>query len=78
MVKLSTARIRKAKDYLKQFSQRDIWETVFENVHRSDFLRGRRNGPGHENFVADFDWLLSKGKNDQVENCVKVFEGKYS
>ena len=74
---LSPARRKKAAQYLAAFPKREFWEQVFANTHHSRFLRGlAQNGAGHENFKASLDWVLSKGK-DGVENCVKVFEGKY-
>jgi hypothetical protein len=72
----SQARLEKARRYLKQFPERSFWERVFGEIERSQFLRGKRPKPGHERFRADFDWLLTKGK-DGTENAVKVFEGKY-
>ena len=75
--KLTAGRIKKAKECLKQFSERGFWELAFKNLHQSDFLRGYKPSPGHENFKATFDWLLSKGKQDGVENVVKVWEGRY-
>lgn len=74
---ISPARRKKAKQYLEMFPKIEFWEQVFDNCTSSRFLRGlSNNGAGHENFKADFDWLLSKGK-DGTENCVKVSEGKY-
>jgi hypothetical protein len=61
---------------LKQSPEREFWIQVFAEIARSPFLRGRRPSPGHENFRADLDWLLAKGK-DGTENAVKVAEGKY-
>jgi len=74
--KLSPARRDKAKKYLAVFPKREFWEEVFREIHLSRFLKGMSNGSGHEGFKADFDWLLTKGK-DGTENCVKVAEGKY-
>ncbi len=44
---------------------------LFERVAASSFLRGERNGSGHENFRADFDWVLKEA------NFVKIREGRY-
>ncbi len=74
----SDGRIATARQYLKQFPERSFWETVFGNISTSAFLQGKNNGNGHETFVADFEWLLSKGKNRRTENCLKVFEGAYA
>ena len=74
--KLTDARRKKAREYLRQFSDQSFWETVLQQISNSEFLRGLKIGIGHRGFVADLDWLLSKGRADQVENCVKVFEGR--
>jgi hypothetical protein len=73
--KITPARIAKAKTYLKIFPQEDFWTGVFAEIKVSSFLRGLRQSNGHA-FCADFDWLLTKGK-DGTENAVKVYEGKY-
>ena len=74
--KLSSGRLKKAKDYLKMFPEREFWETVIANMNTSRFLTGQIEHNGRR-FTADIDWLLSKGK-DGTENCVKVYEGKYN
>lgn len=74
--KISEGRLKKARQYLKQFPQPEFWLEVFKELNRSSFLAGKTNNPGHESFRASFDWLLSKGK-DGTENAVKVYEGKY-
>jgi hypothetical protein len=73
---LTEARIKKATGTLRQFPQSDFWQTVLAEIRQSAFLQGLKASPGHEHFRADFDWLLTKGK-DGTENCVKVFEGKF-
>jgi len=73
---LSPGRVKKAKAYLSAFPKREFWEQVFDQISASQFLRGLRPSNGHAHFVADFDWLLSKGK-DGTENCMKVYDGKY-
>jgi hypothetical protein len=73
---LSPARIAKCKKYLAMFPERAWWVETFEQIKASLFLRGLKPGKGHEHFKADFDWLLSKGK-DGTENALKVNEGKY-
>ena len=45
-------------------------------IRQSAFLCGLKPSPGHEHFRADFDWLLTKGK-DGTENVVKVYEGRF-
>jgi hypothetical protein len=74
---LSEARRKRLASYLRQFPDRQFWRDVIAEYPQSGFLLGHRNGPGHEHFKADLDWLCSKGKNDNVENCVKVREKKY-
>ena len=78
VVTRSPERLRKARQYLTKFPKRVFWEETFGMIHKSLFLRGL-SAPraGHEKFVADFDWLLSKGK-DGTENVVKVHDGKYA
>ena len=73
---ISPARREKAKKYLKIFPTEQFWRDCFAEIHNSPFLRGLRNTSGHKGFIASFDWLLTKGK-DQTENCVKVAEGRY-
>jgi hypothetical protein len=73
---LSSERIKKAKRFLTEFPEQVYWEEVFAGIHRSPFLRGLRSNIGHGHFRADFDWLLSKGK-DGSENFVKVHDGRY-
>jgi len=75
---VSEARVGKARKYLRQFSAQGWWEETMKQIHRSKFLRGlltSNNGQGHA-MRADYDWLLSKGK-DGTENVVKVHDGKY-
>lgn len=73
---ISDARRKKAKNYLRQFPERDFWERAFAEVQQSAFLCGLKNGPGHEGFKGTFDWFLTKGR-DGTENLVKVVEGRY-
>ena len=74
---LSDGRRQKIRTALKHQSAREYWQGVMAEFHKSKFLRGLTpKRPGHESFQADLDWLLLRGK-DQVENFVKVHEGKY-
>jgi hypothetical protein len=74
---ISAARIEKARAYLRQFPEKQFWETVMQQIRASPFLRGlKKNRNEHESFKADFDWLLQKGR-DGTENVVKVHDGKY-
>ncbi len=76
--KITDSRIAKANEYLKQFPDKEFWVEVFQEYHRSKFLSCLvPPKEGHTAWKPNLDWLLSKGKADQVENCVKVFEGKY-
>jgi hypothetical protein len=73
----SQERHRKARLYLAQFPKPEFWRQTFGMMHKSLFLRGLAPPkPGQKPFLADFDWLLSKGK-DGTENVVKVHDGKY-
>lgn len=76
VTKLSPARRKKAQQYLAAFPDREWWVAMFRRITGSRLLRGLKPSPGHEYFRADFDWLLSKGK-DGTENCLKVAEGKF-
>ena len=74
--KITPARLQKARQYLAIFPDESFWTEVFQEIHKSQFLRGLKNNNGHESFRANFDWLLTKGK-DGTENVAKVFEGRY-
>jgi len=73
---LSDKRRDKARKYLEQFPEQEFWREVMAQCRASPFLRGLRKREGHERFVADFDWLLTTGR-DGSENVVKVHDGKY-
>ena len=78
MVKtLSPERRQRIVHSLKDFPDRLFWLTCFRAPSTSPFLRGERPRDGHKTFIFDLDFLLRKGK-DGIENCVKVYEGKYS
>lgn len=73
---LAGTRLEKANRYARMFPF-VWWQEVFAQYDESNFLSGRtRPSPGHEHFTPDFDWLLSKGR-DQIENCMKVHDGRY-
>lgn len=74
---LSPARRDKARKYLAMFPERAWWHTVCARIGESRLLRGLKPSPGHEKFLATFDWLLTKGK-DGTENALKVYEGRYT
>jgi hypothetical protein len=69
-------RRKKAGQVLALFPDAGFWHQVMAEYQVSTFLQGRRPSAGHEWFRADFDWLISRGK-DGLENCLKVCEGKY-
>ena len=73
--KISPGRIKKIREYLGMFADRGFWQVAFQEMHRSPFLRGKGASNGHAPFLADLDWLLTKGK-DGTENVVKVHDGK--
>ena len=74
---VSPGRLRKLREYVQMFPRRAWWVETFAQYDTSPFLLGKtKPTPGHESFVPDLDWLLSKGKN-LVENCVKAHDGKY-
>ena len=73
---LSPGRREKAKRYLTAFPAEEFWRQVFREIGQSKFLRGLAKRDGQHAFVADFDWLLSKGK-DGSENCAKTHDGRY-
>ena len=64
--KLTDARKQKAALYLRQFPDQSFWETVCLEISQSSLLLGLKPSQGHEHFKGTFDWLLTKGKNDQV------------
>lgn len=74
--KVTPARLKKAREYLSIFPEEQFWDEVFKEINKSLFLRGKSNGEGHRHFKANFDWLLTRGK-DGTENAAKVYEGRY-
>jgi len=73
---LSAKRRANIQKALKQYPERSWWQTVFDNMASSAFLRGEIPSSGHEHFHGSIDWLLQNGK-DGTENYVKVNEGRY-
>jgi hypothetical protein len=73
---VSPARKEKAKKYISIFPEEEFWREVFQQIHHSKFLRGLANHNGHHGFIADFDWLLTRGR-DGSENVAKVHDGRY-
>jgi hypothetical protein len=74
---LSPKRRTNARKLLATFPEQAWWEQVFTQMHASRFLRGLKNGAGHDKWVADFDWLLAGSKSGGTENCVLVHDGRY-
>ena len=48
------------------------WRAIINAVHQSDFLSGKKLSEGHENWKADFDFVI-KTKT----HIVKILEGGY-
>ena len=48
------------------------WRAIINAVHQSDFLSGKKPSEGHENWKADFDFVI-KTKT----HIVKILEGGY-
>ena len=76
MKTLSPGRARKLTMILRVFPERRFWLEAIAEYPSSQFLLGRRNGQGHENFTADLEWLSQRDKSG-TENIVKVHEGRY-
>lgn len=65
------------KDRLKHLKERMSEDgfnlvAICDKILNSEFLMGTRTSPGHENFKADFDWIIKNSTN-----YIKVLEGKY-
>jgi hypothetical protein len=76
---VSPGRMKKAQEYLAMFPDEAWWTRTFRQYHLSRFLNGTEERTnGHKGFQPDLDWLLSKGKTDGIENCVKVHDGRYT
>lgn len=61
---LNDKRKEKAKSRLKEYPEREYWETVCRKAQNSKFCR--------ENSFFCFDWIL-----ENSQNSLKVFEGNY-
>jgi Helix-turn-helix domain len=72
---LSLTRRQKATLRIREHPAVEFWSEVLAQIRSSPFLLGRKNGNGgkHDNWKANFDWLI-----DNDTNCVKVFEGRYA
>lgn len=74
--RITYERKRKYQKYVNQFPLVAYWETVFDEMNRSPFLRGFKASGDRPPVARGLDWLCQRGKDD-VENCQKTFEGKY-
>jgi hypothetical protein len=72
---VSPGRRKLGTQALRAFADRAFWERVFRMMGKSPVLRGLRGRSGHEQWTADFDWLLAR--KDGVENYLKVHDGRY-
>lgn len=77
---LSPGRLKKFQAYLTQWPDENWWrQVIVEEPPQSKFLmglvpptRGRRKP-----FKGSLEWLCQRGSEDRVENCLKVYEGRY-
>jgi hypothetical protein len=74
---MDAKRDRRARERLAEFPERAWWEQVMAEVASSSLLRGKANGPGHEHWRCNPDWLLAGSKDGGALNCPKVWEGRY-
>jgi hypothetical protein len=73
----SPERVQKAQDFIRRFPDFTFWRHVMAETKLSMKLRGLDPSREFPNFKGDFDWLLSRGRGSEVENCVRVAEGRY-
>lgn len=66
--RLTSARRQRLQSRIKEFPDVDTWATAFENISKSDFLRGDND----RGWKANFDFLL------QTSSFVKLIEGVYN
>lgn len=62
--------------YLQLFPSIQFWDTVFSELHFSDWAKGKESRNGYPMIRRDLDWLCQVG-HDGVENCLKVYEKQY-
>jgi hypothetical protein len=70
--KITGIRLSHLKTRLLEAEFKTNFDTILTNILDSDFLMGKKPSKDHQNFKADFDWLI---KNDT--NYIKILEGKY-
>ena len=75
---VSQGRIDKATLYLARYPTKKFWLAVFAECWKSGWLRSKVIQEGKQTFVGSYDWLMQKGQSDQIENFIKVYEGKYN
>lgn len=73
VAELTPKRKIKALERIREHPNPAYWQQIFANIPTSRLLRGLVKGNGHDNWRANFDWLIEK-----PENSVKVYEGNYN
>lgn len=74
ILKLTDGRKKKAATRIKDCGiNRERWLEIINAVHRSKFLSGKSPGKGHEDWKANFDFVLRS-----QETVTKILEGGYS
>lgn len=72
----SESRVRKAREFLIRYPDREWWVEAVKELKKSPFLRGLKAGKGHDKWKANFDWMFGKNK-DGAENLVRLYEGVF-
>lgn len=72
--KKALERIRESYKHARAYGEsvEDFWGHVFTKVSKSAWCRGQRPSPGHENWRADFDFVIHDSTRP-----LKAREGKY-
>lgn len=70
---LTQERIKKINQHLNKKHDLQYWQTVMNEIKRSDWLM--RNGSG---FRFGVDWLLQKHRDSNVPNHLRIMEGFYT
>jgi hypothetical protein len=68
---LTDKRKKLLKVILETYTKDDI-QKVIMLCSQSDFLQGKIKSSGHENWIADFDFIFKR------DNFIKILEGKYN
>lgn len=77
VAKITPKRRERYASYLALFPSMRFWEKTFELMHFSDWIRGKVGTSSFPPVARDLDWLCQKG-HDGIQNCLKVYEKKYS